>query len=179
MRAAQKSADDGAYFEPSRVTLAKWLDMWLDEYVAHSCKPLTLAAYQSQVKTKIKPALGRIKLNSLNSTQIQAFYNDLLREENLSPKTIKNVHGILHKALDQAIKLRYIGFNPADACTLPRVEKKEIKPLTENEISLFLQQIGEGEPLRDLFTVALFTGMREGEICGLSWDSVDLREGRL
>ncbi|MBR3715712.1 MAG: site-specific integrase [Clostridia bacterium] len=178
MRAAQKSADDGAYFEPSRVTLAKWLDMWLDEYVAHSCKPLTLAAYQSQVKIRIKPALGKIKLHSLNSTQIQAFYNNLLREENLSPKTIKNVHGILHKALDQALKLRYIGFNPADACTLPRVEKKEIKPLTEQEISAFLQEI-EGDPLQDFFTVALFTGMREGEICGLSWDSIDFKQGTI
>ncbi len=178
MRAAQKSADDGAYFEPSKVTLAKWLDMWLEEYVTHSCKPLTLAAYQSQVKTRIKPALGKIKLNSLNSTQIQAFYNNLLREENLSPKTIKNVHGILHKALDQALKLRYIGLNPADACTLPRVEKKEIKPLTEQEISAFLQEIEE-DPLQDFFTVALFTGMREGEICGLSWDSVDFKQGTI
>ena len=177
MRAAQKSADDGAYFEPSKVTLAKWLDTWLDEYVAHSCKPLTLAAYRSQAETRIKPVLGRTKLRELNSTQIQVFYNDMLKE--ISPKTIKNVHGILHKALDQALKLRYIGYNPADACTLPRVERKEIKPLTESEISYFLNEIRAGEPLRDLFTVALFTGMREGEICGLSWDSVDLREGTI
>lgn len=167
------------YFEPQRISLSKWLDLWLDEYVKSSAKPLTYSTYKSRLETHIKPALGRIKLTSLNATQIQAFYNDLLRVQELSPKTIKNIHGILHKALEQALKLRYIGLNPADACTLPRIEKKEIQPLTESEIAAFLDAIQEGEPLRDLFTVALFTGMREGEICGLSWDAVNFREGTI
>ncbi len=179
MRAAQKAADDGTYFEPTRLTVAEWLTAWLSEYVAPSCKPLTLSTYKSRVDTHILPALGKIKLTALNATQIQTFYNDLQREQGLSPKTIKNVHGILHKALDQAVKLRYIGLNPADACTLPRMEKKEIKPLSEDEIAAFLREIAEGEPLRNLFTVALFTGMREGEICGLAWDSVDFINGTI
>ncbi len=173
MRAAQKSADDGAYFEPKRITLEKWLEMWLDEYVKPSAKPLTFATYESRTRTHIIPALGKIKLVALNATQIQAFYNRLQREMNLSPKTIKNVHGILHKALEQALKLRYIGMNPADSCTLPRMEKKEIQPLKEAELAAFLPVIREGKPLRDLFTVAVFTGMREGEICGLPWEAVD------
>ena len=179
MRAAQKAADDGTYFEPSRLTVAEWLTTWLSEYVAPSCKPLTLSTYQSRADTHILPALGKIKLTALNATQIQTFYNDLQREQGLSPKTIKNVHGILHKALDQAVKLRYIGLNPADACTLPRMEKKEIKPLSEDEIAAFLREIAEGEPLRNLFTVALFTGMREGEICGLAWDAVNFIDGTI
>lgn len=179
MRAAQKAADDGVYFEPVKTSLSKWLDLWLEEYVKPSAKPLTYSTYKSRIETHIKPSLGKIKLVSLNSTQIQAFYNTLLRTKGLQPKSIKNTHGILHKALDQAVKLRYIGFNPADACTLPRIEKKEIKPLSEVEIANFLQIIQEGEPLRDLFTVALFTGMREGEICGLSWDAVNFRDGTI
>lgn len=179
MRAAQKAADDGTYFEPSRLTVAEWLTTWLSEYVAPSCKPLTLSTYQSRADTHILPTLGKIKLTALNATQIQTFYNDLQREQGLSPKTIKNVHGILHKALDQAVKLRYIGLNPADACTLPRMEKKEIKPLSEDEIAAFLREIAEGEPLRNLFTVALFTGMREGEICGLAWDAVNFIDGTI
>ncbi len=59
---------------------------------------------------------------------------------------------------------------------MPRIEKREIKPLTEPEISAFLSEI-ENEPLKDLFTVALFTGMREGEICGLPWEAVDFING--
>lgn len=179
MRAAKKSADDGIYFEPIRLTVAKWLNIWLTEYVEPSCKPLTASTYKSRIKTHILPVLGKIKLTSLNATHIQSFYNDLLRVKELQPKTIKNVHGILHKALEQALKLRYIGINPSDACTLPRIEKKEIKPLSENEIAAFLSAIQENEPLKNLFTVTLFTGLREGEICGLSWDSVNFRDGTI
>ena len=178
MRAAQKSADDGAYFDTKNITLSKWLETWLSEYIKPSCKPLTLSTYESRVRTHILPALGKTRLTTLNATQIQAFYNDLLYVHNLQPKTIKNIHGILHKALQQALKLHYVGLNPADACILPRIEKKEIKPLTEAEISSFLGMLGN-EPLKDLFTVALFTGMREGEICGLSWDAVNLTDGTI
>lgn len=179
MRAAQKASDDGIYFEPAKLSLSKWFDIWLEEYVKPSAKPLTYTTYKSRVETHIKTTLGRIKLTSLNSTQIQSFYNDLLRVHELSPKTIKNTHGILHKALEQALKLRYIGLNPADACTLPRIEKKEINPLTEAEMAAFLGEIQKGEPLKSLFTVALFTGMREGEICGLPWDAVNFRDGTI
>ena len=179
MRAAQKAADDGTYVEPTRLTVKEWLEKWLDEYVALSAKPLTLAAYRSSSNTHIIPALGKIPLKSLNPTQIQEFYNSLTREKGLSAKTVKNVHGILHEALDQAVKLRYIGLNVSDACTLPRVEKKELQPLTEDEIVAFLREIADGEPLKNLFTVALFTGMREGEVCGLSWDSVDFINGTI
>ncbi len=177
MRKAQKEADEGTYFEPTKVTLAAWLDIWLEEYVKPATKPLTATTYASRIETHLKPALGKIKLAALNPTQIQTFYNDLLRKKELSPKTIKNVHGILHEALDRAMKLRYIPLNPSDACTLPRIEKKEVKPLTEDELSAFLAKIQEGEPLRDLFTVAVFTGMREGEICGLPWSAVDFKKG--
>jgi len=179
MRSAKKAADDGTYFEPTRLTVAKWLETWIDEYVTSSVKPLTLAAYKSQIRTNISPALGKLKLSALNATQIQRFYNDLTRVNGLSAKTVKNAHGILHKALVKAVELRYIGYNPADACTLPRIEKIEIQPLTEAEMKAFLAAISEGERFKDLFTVALFTGMREGEICGLSWDSVDFENGTI
>ena len=92
MRAAQKAADDGVYFEPTRLTVAKWLDIWLTEYVKPSCKPLTASTYKSRIDTHIAPTLGMIKLTSLNATHIQSFYNDLLRVKKLQPKTIKYVH---------------------------------------------------------------------------------------
>lgn len=177
MRSAKKAADDGVYFEPTRLTLGKWLDTWLEEYVVSSVKPLTYAAYKTQCENHIKPALGKIKLSALHAAQIQKLYNDLSRLKGLSAKTIKNTHGVLHKALSKSVALRYISFNPSDACTPPQVIKKEIKPLEQEDIKAFLEVIEQGECLKDLFTVALFTGMRKGEICGLSWNDVDFERG--
>ena len=179
MRAAQKQADDGVFLEPKRIAFHKWLDTWLEEYVRPSCKPLTYAAYKSRVDVHIKPALGSTNLCDLNATQIQAFLNRLTREKGLSPKSVRNVHGVLHKSLEQAYRLRYIGINPADLCTLPRAEKHKITPLTEPEIHAFLGELQKGEPLADLFTLTLFTGMREGEVCGLDWESVNFAAGSI
>ena len=176
MRAALASADSGLFIEPSKITVDDWMSIWLNEYVKPSVKPLTYSTYKGRIASHIIPALGKVKLSSLDPTQVQKFYNDMLREKNLSPKTIKDVHGILHKALEQAVKVRYILFNPADACTVPRLVKKEILPLTETDVEAFLSAI-EGHPFQPLFTVTLFTGMREGEVCGLPWDAVDFRNG--
>jgi integrase len=179
MRAAKKASEDGIYFELKHINVSKWLDLWLHEYVAPSVKPLTYAAYVSQCENHIKPTLGKIKLSALNATQIQMLYNNLLKEKMLSPKTIRNTHGILHKALNKAVELRYIGFNPASACSLPHYEKKEICPFEQADIKAFLRAIENRERLKDLFTVTLFTGVREGEVCGLAWDSVNFEHGTI
>ena len=68
--------------------------------------------------------------------------------------------------------------NPADACTLPRVVKKEIKPLDEDATALFIQAI-KGHQFECLYLVTLFTGLRQGEVMGLSWDCVDFANGTL
>ena len=99
-------------------------------------------------------------------------------KKQLSPKTIKNIHGVLHKALQQAVAVGYLRFNPSDACTLPRIVRKELAPLDEEESLAFLRAI-QGHPMEDLFKVALFTGMREGEVLGLMWDCVNFENGTI
>lgn len=173
--------DSGTYTVPSKMTVGEWLDIWTAEYLG-GVKELTVSSYKSSIKTHIKPGLGAIKLESLSSHVIQGFYNRLLApakdRKGLSPKTIKNVHGVLHKSLQQAVANGYIRLNPADSCVLPRAEQKELKPLDEQQITTFLQAI-RGHRLEDLFTVVLFTGMREGEALGLLWDCVDLNAGTI
>jgi len=130
------------------------------------------------VHHNINPAIGAVRLQKLMPHQIQSFYNDLLRNRGLSPKTIKNLHGVLHKSLKQAVALGYIQQNPSDNVVLPRVERKEMHVLESGELPAFLAAISESN-LGNLFYVALFTGMRRGEVCGLSWDCVDFEKGLL
>ncbi len=84
----------------------------------------------------------------------------------------------MHRALSQAVEIGYIKFNPASACKLPRVEKSEIKPLEEAQIAAFIQAI-KGHQFETLYLVDVFTGMRQGEILGLTWDCVDFQGGTI
>ena len=171
LKEATAAIDAGTYIAPSKMTVGQWLDIWQEEYLG-SVKPSTVCSYKAVIKNHLKPNLGSIKLEALLPHQIQGFYNSLPT----SAKTTKNIHGILHKALQQAVLNGGIRTNPCDACVLPKVIKKEIKPMDEITIAAFLKAI-KGHRFEYLFTTTIFTGMREGEVCGLLWDCVDLNKG--
>ena len=176
-RQALAALDNGTYTEPTRMTLGQWLDVWTAEYLG-AVKPGTVRTYKAQIANHIKPALGAIRLQQLNAHSMQAFYNALQRDKGLSAKTIKNVHGVLHSALQQVAALDYIRFNPGDKCKLPRIEKPELQVLPEHKISDFIEAAGN-DVYGTLMYVTLFTGLRESEALGLTWDCVDFGKGRL
>ena len=176
--AATSAMDNGTYIEPEKVSFGQWLDIWVNDFCS-SVKPRTRELYRGTIENRIKPALGAVRLTALTTAMIQHFYNDATRgKKSVSPKTVKNFHGIIHKALNQAMEAGYIRFNPAAACKLPRVERVEIKPLTREQMGAFLKAI-EGDPYETLFQVTIFTGMREGEVLGLPWASVDFERGTI
>ena len=163
------------------LTVSGWLDIWLSRYVTN-VKPLTISSYKTQCECHIKPMIGKRMLQSLTVDDIQIMYNQLFsgnsKVSGLSAKTIKNVHGVLHKALNQAVTNGYILTNPSNGCVLPRVVKKEIHPLSDSEIKKFLIAI-EKDEFSDIFFVTLFTGMRQGEVLGLTWKDIDFEQNRI
>ena len=173
---AVASLDNGNYFEPSKMTLARWVEIWLSEYMGDK-KFLTVKHYKAQCKTHIVPSLGAVKLSELTTPQIQAFYNRLLRD-GMAPKSVRNIHGILTKCLSTAVSVEYIRDNPASRATLPRVEKKEIHPLTDEQVKGFLR-VSAGDEYEILLKVILFTGLREAEAIGLTWDCIDFKAGTM
>ena len=168
--------------------LGDWLDVWLDNYCGH-IKPGTLVQYRGYVKNHIKPELGCVKLSALSGPMIQKFYNRLQtttryqgrskkEEKPLSAKTIKNIHGILSKALKTAVEQGLLKRNPAEYAKIPRVEKTEIKPLSDDEVADFMSLCGDTVYGRYLMFV-LYTGLREAEAIGLTWDCVDFRRAEI
>ena len=181
LKAAIAALDTGTYIAPCKMTVGEWMDAWSKQYLG-GVKESTVAAYKATIRTHIKPGIGAVRIDALDTNLVQNFYNRLREptkdRDAVSPKTVKNVHGILHKALQQAVANGYIRFNPTNACVLPRIEKKELQPLDEAETKLFLDAV-KGHPLELLYTVTLFTGMREGEALGLTWDRVDFMRGTI
>lgn len=179
MRELTAALDAGTYHEPCKLTVGEWLDIWAKDYLT-AVKPRTQDSYKTTVDTHLKPAFGAMKLEALTTHDIQQFYNRLKdgdkKQSALSPKTIRNIHGVLHKALEQAVDLGYIRTNPASKCKLPKVEKKEIKPLDDEQIKAFLTAC-KGNLYEYVYIVTLFTGMREGEVLGLTWDCIDFGKG--
>ena len=159
--------DEGIYTDPCNMKLSTWLDIWLKEYTGN-LKASTLSIYDSHVRTHLKPNLGQIRLSKLAPHMVQHLYNELLNERGLSAKTVKNVHGALHRAMEQAKQLGYIRVNPLDAVIVPRVEKTH----------RFLNVI-KGEPDELIYFVTVFTGLRQGEVLGLTWDCVDFENNML
>jgi len=175
LREVVSSGADSAYNPNSGITVEKWLNLWITDYAGEK-KETTIANYKMWIDTRIIPALGKIKLENLQAHDIQRFYNGI--KESVSAKTVRNIHGVLHSALTQAVRNRIILYNPSDACALPKVEKREITPVVDDDLTAFLDAI-KGHKFEDVYLVDIFTGMRQGEILGLTWDCVDFAKSRI
>ena len=177
LTASAHELDEGTYMEPSKMTVAQWLDTWLIEYTK-ALKAYSLRNYQSQVKNHIKPFIGAVKVADLTPDIVQRMYNRLASECNLAPKTIRNIHGILHSAFETLIDIGEVRSNPCTACAkrLPKVMKKELHTLADDDLTRFMDTI-KGNPLENLFLVDLFTGLRQGELLGLRWSCVNVEKG--
>lgn len=162
-------------------TVAEWNNYWLVVY-CKGIKETTFRSYESISVNHIQPVLGRIKLCELTNEDVQLFINSLKlgvgMEEPLSAKTIKNVHGALHKCLDVAKNNGYIDVNPADKIILPVIEHFEMHSLTDEELDIFIKAI-KGHEKEYVYLTAILCGLREGEIIGLTWDCVKLDDGYL
>ena len=171
MQAAAVSITDGTYQDPLKLTLGQWLDIWQNEYLSGT-KDSTRVNYEVIIRLHIKPALGALKLQSIAPHQIQSFINGL---SNLDPSTVRNIYMVLHYALEKAVRLDYIPKNPSAECELPRKKQEEIHPV---DAAAFLEA-AKNDKYELIFKVALFTGMRRGEILGLKWDCVDFQNGTI
>ena len=171
--------DNDEYLEPNDTTLKEWLELWQDEYL-EDVKQSTADRYKSCIRIHIIPALGETRLMDLRASTIQKFLNQCKKVDGLSEKSVKNIRLVLHKALEQAIEDEQIKKNPCDRAKVPSYDDppKEMRPLKDHEVPMFLQAI-KGHQFESLFYVALFTGMRESELIGLTWDCIDFQHGTI
>ena len=128
MQAATVAVDSGTYIQPERMTVSEWLDIWTAEYLG-GVKPNTVRIYRNNVKKHIKPALGAVRLPKLRPHDT-GFY----QPAESCPASVRLAYKVLYQALKKAVALHYIPQNPAEGCTLPRLEQEEIKPMDDNRL---------------------------------------------
>ena len=174
MQAASVDLENRNYFEPSTAALSEWIELWLREY-CDDIKYQTRRSYVIRCDKHIKPIIGNVRLSELSSPHIQHLYSEL-KSRGLSPSSVRSVGNTLAKCLNVASKVNYIRENPAKQAAMPRVEKPQIYPLTNDQIKDFLCAVS-GSQYENLFKTILFTGLRRSEALGLTWDCVDLGAG--
>ncbi len=174
----------GNYVLAENVTLGDYLThTWLVSK-RQSVKPTTIAAYEMAVRVYICPAIGLVKLRDLDGTMLSRLYATLRTEGRrqraggLSPKTVANVAGVMHKALADAVRWGVLPLNPASTAEKPRAAQSEMVVWSAAQLATFLRSV-EGDRFAGMWRLAAMTGMRRAELCGLRWSDVDLDAARL
>lgn len=172
----------GTLVAGSNQTLKQFLEQWL-QAKRMELKDGTFRYYQCYVEKHIIPALGYLKLQKVNDAHLQSFYAALLekkthKNQRLSPNTVRLIHSILNEAFDAAVRTKKIAANPCTLVTPPRQAKKELHYLTAGQ-ALHLLEVTEKKQhrLECLLTLALTTGMRQGELLALHWPDIDFAKG--
>ncbi len=160
-----------------QVTLGEVLAAWL-QHAAPDLAATTIYNYRRIIDLRINPVLGDVKVAKLTPAMLDRFYAQLRNE--LSPKTIRNVHAVIRRALKQARRWGWISTSPADLASPPRVVQAEIRPPAPADVSTFLASLDAENPeFGMLVRLAAVTGARRGELCGLRWCDLDVDSGTL
>jgi len=165
------NAEKGVYTPPGRLTLAEHLHNWLTGYVKVNCSIRTLDAVQSIAEHHLIPALGNTQLKHLHPQAIQAYYGKAC--EHLSARTVHYHHRILKQSLKYAVRQGYLGRNPCELVDPPSPRKKPMRTLTPSELEVLLENASSNQFYPVIYT-AVSTGLRQAELLGLMWRSIDL-----
>jgi len=172
----------GGYLEPSKVTLAQFLDRWLD-HIQSQVSPRSHERYGEIIRTHISPSLGAVVLTKLRAEQVSQAYTKALAggrrdgKGGLSPRTVHHIHRILKQALAQAVRWQMLSRNPADVDP-PRIERKPMQTLDADQ-TIDLIEAARGTALFIPVLLGALCGLRRGEITALRWRAIDLDAGQL
>jgi integrase len=161
----------GVYIKPSTETLGEYLLRWYKERCEPRLSPTTLQNYLVCIDKHLVPALGKHRLSDLQPVNLDRLYNSMLTA-GAHPRTVEQVHQVLHIALAQAVRWMVLPRNIADFVTPPRPVKREMTALTPEQADALLATTRESY-LHDVIVLALHTGMRRGELLALRWQDVD------
>lgn len=178
IREMAQQIDNGLTYDGAKTTLEDFLDGWLT-MKSTTVRHATERQYRQITRDYILPQLGSRILLQLRPDHIQALYNKHITN-GVSPRIIQLVHAVLRGSLNHAVNLGLLTKNPTGVVIPPKHNPKEKKILDENQIQTLLLAARQEQPeFLALYQLAISTGMRLGELLGISWDDLDWDKGTL
>ena len=177
----------GTVFKPSEISVADYLDFWMQEYCQNYCKPITINNYKKKIRLHIKPTIGKYRLAALSPETLQKLINDKFNQ-GYSRNTLAVLKGILTGSLSYAVQpLRYIPFSPAEYIDIPSTRATpKIKTRSDPHVYLSAEQMEtvfrrfpEGSSSYLSLLIGYKCGLRIAEAFALEWKDIDLAAKKL
>ncbi|WP_312045090.1 tyrosine-type recombinase/integrase [Anaerotignum sp.] len=156
------------------ITLTTWFESWMEIHKYKVIRNNTKMHYMQIFEKHIKPTLGRKKLKEITQLNVKSLLKDL-DKKGYKYETQNKVRIMLLDIFDKAMIDNYVIKNPCKGIKLVRDEKKDMRVLTREEQTEFFECC-KGTFYDNLFVVAISTGLRQGELCALTWDDIDLNK---
>lgn len=156
------------------ITLSEWFESWMEIHKYKVIRNNTRSYYKQIFHKHIEPTLGKKKLKDITQLNIKSLLKDL-DIKGLQYETQNKVRIMLLDMFDKAMIDNYVLKNPCKGIKLVRNEEKDIRVLTTEEQTEFFDCC-KGTFYDNLYVVAVTTGLRQGEICALTWDDIDLNK---
>ncbi len=172
MIAAQASVQKGIELPNEKISVEKFLSSWLEGTAKNRLRESTYCRYTVLIKNHISPHIGKVVLSRLTPQQVQHVWN-VLQKEGLAPRTIIQCRAILRCALNQAVRHGMTARNSAALSDAPKAPQYKPTFLTAADAEKLLSK-AKGHRLEAMIVLAITTGMRMGEILGLTWGDIDL-----
>lgn len=164
------SMGKNTYVPDNNITVKELLETWLEEYAKPNYKLTVYDVESTIVNKRIIPVIGKQRVQQIKPLSIARFYNELSKK--YSPDYVRHIHAILRKAFRLACKWEMISTNPIEKVEAPKLRKTEMKIWTMEECLHFLN-VAEGHVHYIVYSLAIHTGMRRGEVLGLRWKDID------
>ncbi len=171
-----------------KYTVGTWMDVWFENVAKVKVRPSSHQTYKGYIDNHIKPSIGKIPLEKLTTMELQKFYRKLLtssrverieakhQPKGLSAKTVRNINQVISSAMDFAMAQKIISENPCRAVALPKIEHKEMQTIPAEQLHAFLTE-AKATGVYEMYYIELATGLRRGELLGLKWEDIDMKQG--
>lgn len=168
----ERQVRNKTYINETDQTLNQVIDEWVEWVAKNNMRPSTLNNRMGIINSRIKPKLGHVKIKDIEPSTVHSLYNKMINEEGLSKSYARTVHNLLSTIFTYAIKSNKVKINIMEKVDAPIPEHKEMQTWSVEEIDKFLNETKDA-PTHIAYVLAIYIGMRMGEILGLRWKDID------